>query len=386
MSIWKYSNKFSPLVSSKYQLTLGEGDTPVDKVAYVLRKSHQPYTNGVDKEIMGVAEVGTKGLITIHFKREDRNPTGSMKDRGLSYQISTHYSEGKKIFAISSSGNAAVSASTICEKAGLKLHVFLSEKAPSKKVSEVKERNNVILHISKRPKSDAIKFIRQEGITLLRGSTDKYGTEGYKTIAFELAQQVPDATDIFIPCSSGTAFVGIYQGYRQLKGFGSDEIVSKKQRDKVENNFKDEVRSKSEGKTKSDILEKGEEESTHLFVIPRFHCVQTTRVCPVAKKYDADFQSTDISIAKAIVDRVCHRRNEIKKIIEDTGGTGWVISDQQIRVAQSEMKSLGVNYSGSSEGAMGFAALRKALFRVSDSLTGGVTYEKITKPVCLISG
>ena len=56
--IWQYAQQLKPLVKSKFRLSLNEGHTELIKID------------------------------NIYFKREDQNPTGSVKDRGIAFQIS----------------------------------------------------------------------------------------------------------------------------------------------------------------------------------------------------------------------------------------------------------------------------------------------------------
>ena len=58
MSIWKFEKYFKTKVNDKFRLTLSEGDTPLEK-----------YENPFP------------GVMNLYIKREDKNPTGSFKDR-----------------------------------------------------------------------------------------------------------------------------------------------------------------------------------------------------------------------------------------------------------------------------------------------------------------
>src|SRR3989338_2581237 len=93
--IW-YFHRRLPEVTPGNRLSLGEGKTPLVCI------------NG------------------IAFKCEYKNPTGSVKDRGLSFQISKLWEQKGKQAVISSSGNAAISAAAYCRLAGIKLTVFVS--------------------------------------------------------------------------------------------------------------------------------------------------------------------------------------------------------------------------------------------------------------------
>ncbi|MGI5826816.1 MAG: pyridoxal-phosphate dependent enzyme, partial [Patescibacteria group bacterium] len=96
--IWQYSSYLAP-VPVEYQVSLTEGDTP---------------------EILLEED--------LILKREDLNPTGSLKDRGMTFLVSLAGSKGLRDLVLSSSGNAAISAANYCKLAGLNLNVFVSPK------------------------------------------------------------------------------------------------------------------------------------------------------------------------------------------------------------------------------------------------------------------
>jgi len=141
----------------------------------------------------------------IYFKREDLNPTGSAKDRALPLQIQNLINSGLNSAVISSTGNAAISASYYCQQAGIPLTIFVSRNINPHKLSLING------HIIKSPKpiSDAIKFSKANNSYLLRQSTDPIAQRGYGQIATELLEQLPAITSIFIPVGSGTTLLGI---------------------------------------------------------------------------------------------------------------------------------------------------------------------------------
>ncbi len=129
---------------------------------------------------------------------------------------------------------------------------------------------NIHIHFSPKPLSTAFSFSSNYGYTLLRGSTDIYGYEGFKTIAFELINSEKTFDHIFVPASSGTTAKGIYEGYKGA------------------------------------------------FNIPSFNIVQTTKINTLVHRFDKNYQPSVESLAEAIVDRVGHRVKEIEEIIKET--------------------------------------------------------------------
>lgn len=267
--------------------------------------------------------------LPVVIKREDLNETGSQKDRGVPVQIDHHIKDGKTRFVISSSGNSAISAINRLINTEYHLTVFLSKNISTSKllrISLILKKNitqedttiqNIELKFTERPVSDAFKYANSSESVLLRGSIDPYATIGYQAITHELAEQSPGSTDIFIPTSSGTTLVGIFNGYEDLK-------------DKDPN-----------------------------ILIPRFHVCQTTAVNTIARDFDTSFQPTKNSIAESIVDRVAKRYHQVSDIIKSTTGSGWVLTDAEIRKAVQLQKDLGLELSN--ESALALAGMLRAV-------------------------
>src|SRR5690606_5623518 len=138
-----------------------------------------------------------------------------------------------------------------------------------------------------RPVSAAFRYAKQHNAYNLRPSLDDLGPVGYKTLGIELAQQLPQPpATIFIPVSSGTELVGMSEG------FSSQNIP-----------------------------------------LPQIHLVQTSAYHPLAKEYDIDFQTEEQNLASGLVAKSIPRKAQIKQLISQSHGTGWVVSNQQIQQA-----------------------------------------------------
>src|SRR3989338_10706259 len=123
--IWQFAERL-PELPLPFRLTLGEGNT-----------------NLIVKN-------------RVYFKCEYENPTGSIKDRGLCFQISKLAEKKVRHAVISSSGNAAMAASAYCRLAGIKLIVFVSPNINTAKLAALKENSDV--YIDSRPVSSAHQY------------------------------------------------------------------------------------------------------------------------------------------------------------------------------------------------------------------------------------
>ncbi|MFY9457309.1 MAG: PLP-dependent lyase/thiolase, partial [Candidatus Spechtbacterales bacterium] len=233
---------------------------------------------------------------TVWAKMENQNPTGTHKDRSMERWILNFAKASARELAISSSGNSAISAAKYCRENNIKLNVFLSPSVDREKIERLRPYTNIILHLTKTPNKDAFRFCKKNNVPNLRASKDDMALEGYRDIARELTEQLPQIDNIFIPISSGATLEGMYQGYCMTT-------------------------------TPSPFfVRRGVD-------VPRFYAVQTTNVHPIASYFDKDFTEEKTSRATAIVDRVAHRRNRVIRIIKETRGGGFVISNAELEEA-----------------------------------------------------
>ncbi|MBI2462665.1 MAG: pyridoxal-phosphate dependent enzyme [Candidatus Spechtbacteria bacterium] len=226
------------------------------------------------------------GDISVWGKLEFRNPTGTHKDRSFAYWISLCRMNGVKELAIASSGNSAISAAAYCKLANIRLHVFISTKLAKEKLARLQSFDNIQIYQSALPRKESVQFSQKNNIPNLLASKHEEGIEGYKTISFELRDQLPDTKRIFIPTSSGATLQGIYNGYKVL---GCE--------------------------------------------VPELHIVQTSKVHTIAQEFSKDFIEEKESLATAIVDRVAPRKKTVANIVRATGGNGYVIFNQELENA-----------------------------------------------------
>ena len=224
--------------------------------------------------------------------------------------------EGNNEYAISSSGNAAITATYIAKQYEIKLTIFLSENINNEKLKKIatfaNESKNITIIKSKKPRSDLFKFIFDNRCINLRGSTDKYAQVGYESIATELVESGEDFDSIFIPASSGVSSIGVYNGFMKL------------------------------GKK------------------VQIHVCQTEKVNAIAKHFDFDFEIHNNSKADAITDKVGLRKREIIEIINTSKGFGWVISDSLLEEVRHDIKAL-IDFKPSYNSLLALAGLKKAI-------------------------
>jgi threonine dehydratase len=174
--------------------TLGEGETPLQESAELARR----------------ASVGR-----LLLKREDHNPSGSHKDRGVLYQVVRHRGEAPGTLVISSSGNAAIAASAACRLTGDRLVAFVSPTTGGRKRERLLSTGAVVVETLK-PINFGRYAARVFGLPDLRGTKDPIASIGYRSLAAEIAAELPEVDAVFTFNSSGISMEGMADGFDAL--------------------------------------------------------------------------------------------------------------------------------------------------------------------------
>jgi len=206
-SFWKFE-ELLPLKSRRSIVSLGEPYTPLLPVPknYVL------------------------GLKNVYIKDDGRLPTGTFKARGMAVLVSKLKEFGIKRVALPSAGNAAAAVAAYATKAGIEVYAFMPKDTPESNLKEcVFMGANVYLVDGLI--NDAAEIVKRfkERYGWFDVSTNKqpYRFEGYKAMAFELAEQfnwdLPDS--IFFPTGGGEGIIGLWKGFKDLIELGWTQTI-----------------------------------------------------------------------------------------------------------------------------------------------------------------
>ena len=277
MSIWN-CKPIKKTVTTNELLSLDEGNTPVDVIE-----------NDDNR---------------IFVKREDKNPTGSWKDRGTAYKITLLKQKNIKEAVISSSGNAAISYLTYSRLyPQLKLHIIVSphvDKSKLEKIKELTSNTHHELHVSSKPKTKRAEIIAATKAYSLAASTDSEIVKGYWSLGIEIGKLMKKESkdgnkdfSLFCPVSSGTALVGIMEG----------------------------------------IFIETEDE----YFLPKVFVCQTTNAHPIVDLVDGKTINEEENLADAIIEKTCLRSPQILKIINQTDGDALAICNAELEKAKEFM-------------------------------------------------
>lgn len=202
---WRYKELF-PLEEEENRITLGEGGTPL-----VLAKN-------LSKDL---------GLERLYLKLENKNPTGSFKDRGTTVEISKALEFKAKEVVCASTGNMGASIAFYADKAGMRARILVPKSTQAQKIDYIRRLGAEIEIVDgdyTKAAELAYREFEEKG-TYLMGDY-LYRGEGEKSIAFELADEL-DADYVFVPIGNGTLLQGMWRGYMELEKVG---LKSKKPR------------------------------------------------------------------------------------------------------------------------------------------------------------
>lgn len=198
-SIWRYADLLP--VDTTDRVDLGAGFTPL-----------------VRAERLGER----LGLANLWIKNDTVNPTGSFKDRVVSVALSKARELGMKTAACASTGNLANSVAAHAAWAGMDSYVFIPSNLEAAKVITTTVYGGNVVSID--GNYDDVNRLCAEitseepGWAFANVNVRAYYSEGSKTLAFEVAEQlgweVPD--HVVVPIGSGSQLTKIHKGFNEL--------------------------------------------------------------------------------------------------------------------------------------------------------------------------
>jgi threonine synthase len=204
-SFWAFEARL-PLGDGDPHVSLGEGSTP----------------------LIRSLKVGAQlGLPSLYFKNEAVNPTLSFKDRYAAVTVSMAVRLGFKKVVVSSTGNLGAAVAAYTAAAGLVCVVLCARHAPAAIIEEIMRYGALPVRIE-----GVDRFALVEHLAVHRGwypaalfleapVHNPYGVEAYKTIAYELVQDLGDSPDVVVfPCARGNGLYGAWKGFKELAEAG----------------------------------------------------------------------------------------------------------------------------------------------------------------------
>ena len=205
--LWRYGDVLP--VTEAEGVSLGEGGSPLHHLV------------GTGRAL---------GMPNLLAKDETRNPTWSFKDRLACLAVSSAKKMGAKVIVSSSSGNAGAAAAAYAAKAGLPCVIFTFKGTAGPMATQMRAYGAKVVAVENKPDRWTLMemAVRRYGwfpTSPFFGpavGSNPYGIEGYKTLAYEIAEQtdwkVPDWC--ILPVCYGDALIGLWRGFEDMVSFG----------------------------------------------------------------------------------------------------------------------------------------------------------------------
>jgi len=288
-TIWRYS----PFIPSRERVTLGEGCTP----------------------LIATPRLGAATLCKLDYV----NPTGSFKDRGMSFLVSFLRMLGVNEAIEDSSGNAGASLSAYAARAGISARIFVPEYTSAFKLRQILVHGAALARVpgTRDDTTRAAEEAARSGKIYASHYWSPFALEGLKTFAYEVAEQLgwrsPDS--VVFSCGHGTLLLGAYYGFLALREAG---IVPR---------------------------------------LPRLFCTQAAACAPIVRAFAAGAESTaPIEPASTVAEGIRigrpARGREIVSALRRTEGGAVSVSDEEILAARDALAQMGISVESTSATAV----------------------------------
>ncbi len=198
-------------IDEKFIVSLNEGGTPLLKCNRLAQKINLP--------------------CELYLKFDGLNPTGSFKDRGMTYAISKSFERGSKTVICASTGNTSASASAYAARAGLGCVVLIPKgKIAYGKLAQAMQHGAKVIQINGNF-DDALKAVIQIGKDFpiaVVNSVNPDRLKGQMTAAFEVIEDLNEApTYHFLPVGNAGNIAAYWMGYKLYKNEGKAPTLPK---------------------------------------------------------------------------------------------------------------------------------------------------------------
>jgi len=165
------------------------------------------------------------GLRNLYLKNDTRNPTWSFKDRVVAVAVAAVKQFGFSVLSCASTGNLANAVAAHAAKAGLRAVVFIPKGLERAKVVTTSVYRPTVVEVEG-TYDDVNRLCLEIGDehrwAIANVNLRPYYSEGAKTLAFEVAEQLgwraPDR--VIVPVGSGNMFVKIHRGFEEFQRVG----------------------------------------------------------------------------------------------------------------------------------------------------------------------
>jgi threonine synthase len=168
------------------------------------------------------------GLRAAWVKDDGANPTGSLKDRASTMVVAHALERGIRVVSTASTGNAAAALAGVGASVNdvpLKIVIFVPATAPQAKIAQLLVYSATVLLVEDSYDTAfdlCYAMCISEGWYCRNTGINPYTTEGKKTAAYEIAEQLdwqaPDV--VVVSVGDGSIIGGLHKGFAELHKLG----------------------------------------------------------------------------------------------------------------------------------------------------------------------
>jgi len=165
------------------------------------------------------------GIARLFLKDDGRNATASLKDRASAIGVVKAREGRRRIIACASTGNAASSCAGMAASMGLRSVIFVPERAPAPKVTQLLIFGATVLRV-RGSYEQAFQLCQQAcekwGWYNRNSGINPYLVEGKKTVGLEIGEQLgwEPADWVAVSVGDGCTVAGVWKGFREMKILG----------------------------------------------------------------------------------------------------------------------------------------------------------------------
>lgn len=206
--------KYGSMLPYDEFVSLGEGETPIIEVPRLAKAI---------------------GINNLYIKCEFQNPTGSHKDRMNPLIVERAKQKGYRNIAAASSGNEGFSLACYAAAADISCTIVATESLANRWKNAITATGAEVITVKNsvdrwkliHEKMEKDNWFSATNVNVPPVGSCCYGVQGYKTIAYEIFDEMPnDLPDyIMIPTSRGDLLWGIYEGFNDLICANKIEVI-----------------------------------------------------------------------------------------------------------------------------------------------------------------
>lgn len=202
-----------PLAETDVPVSISEGDTPLLPVPAMRSRL---------------------GVPNLWVKDESRNPTQSYKDRLAAVAVTKARATGADTVVVATTGNHGAAVAAYAAAAGMRCVALTLRSVPATMRTLMQAYGAAVVAYERPTDRWTVmaQAVAERGWVPMSGfisppiGSNPFGIDGYKTIAFEIYQQLGGAPDVVVvPACYSDGMAGIGRGFRDLQQLGLLERV-----------------------------------------------------------------------------------------------------------------------------------------------------------------